>query len=192
MPKKSNKRVHKSRRRKTKQSVIKMVGCSRKHRLRNNICPNCGVNCKCGANCMCPKNCRGNCSNNHPSKVGGSGCGSSGCPISPMSWNKMNKFGGGATANAMPGPFVGNHWSPTSLPGQNGIGGDNNYFKPVNVGNDPALKMKLNGGGLIPQDLVNLGRSVGYNFGTAYSAINGIKPPVDPAPYKGQLIPRGF
>ena len=209
MPKKSNKRVNKLRRRRTrKQSVIKMVGCFRKNtltrqnKLRNKICPNCGLNCKCGANCLCPKNCPGNCHNNCPSKIGGSGCGSSGCPIAPMSFNKMNKFGGGV--GVMPGPFVGNPWSPTTLPGQNGIGGDNNYFKQANVGNNPALQMKLSGGytynnkqrqrggGFIPQDLVNLGRTAGYNFETAYNAINGNKAPVDPAPYMGQLTPRGF
>ena len=43
------------------------------------------------------------------------------------------------------------------------------------------------GGGLIPQDFVNLGRDFSYNFKSAYNALNGYKSPVDPAPYKGQL-----
>lgn len=209
MPKKT-KRVNKSRRRRTrKQRTIMMIGCSKKNALRNKSCPNCGPNCRCGAHCRCPKHCPGNC----PIK-GGSGCGSSGCPISPMSWIKMNKFGGSNShIPPVPGPDVGNPWSLSNLPGQNGIGGDNNYLKPYNTNNDPALQMTSNGsgynnpnskiggnkrggnkrgGGLIPQDLVNLGRDFGYNFGTAYNAINGYKPQVDPSPYKGQLSPRGF
>ena len=205
MPKKS-KRVTKSRRRRTrKQRPIRMIGCS----LRNKSCPNCGPNCRCGPHCRCPKPCPGNC----PNKKGGSSCGSSGCPISPMS---LNKFGG---SGSMPGPFIGNHWSPTTLPGQNGIGGDNNYLKAYNTNNDPALQMTSDasgynkiggnkrggnkrggikrggikrGGGLIPQDLVNLGRDLGYNFNTAFNAINGYNAPVNPASYKGQLIHRGF
>lgn len=113
----------------------------------------------------------------------------------------------------IPGPEVGNNWSINNLPGQKGIGGDANYFKPYNTNNDPQLQMSMNdagyltknsmvggyrydkksdsaskrGGGLIPQDLVNLGRDFSYNFKTAYNALNGYKAPVDPAPYKGQL-----
>ena len=219
MPKKS-KRVTKSRRRRTrKQRPIRMIGCS----LRNKSCPNCGPNCRCGPHCMCPKPCPGNCLNTkgmRPNSKGGSGCGSSGCPISPMSWTKMNKFGGSNShISPVPGPFVGKQaWTSSDWPGQNGIGGDNNYLKAYNTNNDPALQMTSNasgyntqnskiggnkrggnkrggnkrGGGLIPQDLVNLGRDFGYNFKTAYNAINGYKPPVDPSPYKGQLPPRGI
>jgi hypothetical protein len=43
------------------------------------------------------------------------------------------------------------------------------------------------GGGLVPQDLVNLGRDFSYNFKSAYNALNGYNAPVDPSPYKGQL-----
>jgi hypothetical protein len=201
---------------------------------------------------------------------GGQGCGSCGCPLSPLSWDKMNQFGGneasypnvlsqpviidplkkgyqpilGAYQNggncdgvcgqtqvlpaqsggnfykqigAMPGPFVGKPWGgDLKWPGMNGVGGDRNYFNPYNTNNDPQQQMSLNdagyltknsmvggyiyspksssnsakskrGGGLIPQDLVNLGRDFNYNFKTAYNALNGYKAPVDPAPYKGQL-----
>ena len=56
----------------------------------------------------------------------------------------------------------------------------------------PGNCLNTKGGGLIPQDLLNLGRDFGYNFKTAYNTINGYNPPVNPAPYKGQLSPRGF
>ena len=94
------------------------------------------------------------------------------------------------------------------MPGENGIGGDRNYLNQYNTNNDPQQQISMNnsgyktmnsmvggykydkkskGGGLIPQDLVNLGRDFGYNFKTAYNALNGYSAPVDPLPYKGQL-----
>jgi hypothetical protein len=48
-------------------------------------------------------------------------------------------------------------------------------------------KKSVRGGGLIPQDLVNLGSDFSYNLKSAYNSLNGYKAPVDPLPYKGQL-----
>ena len=276
MRKKSNKRSNKGKKTR-KQKLFVMIGCSKKNKkscrnkkvstLGNESCPNCGPNCHCGVNCKCPHPCPGTCYLNRRIKKqkGGSGCGSCGCPLSPLSWNqmKMNKFGGGfasypktleqpviiappkggyqdiigihqkggscstcgqtpvmpqsggnffKSTGPMPGPIVGKEYSMNNLPGEKGIGGDANYYKPYNTNNDPALQMSMNdagyltknsmvggyiynkksqsskrGGGLIPQDLVNLGRDFSYNFKTAYNALNGYKAPVDPAPYKGQL-----
>jgi hypothetical protein len=45
---------------------------------------------------------------------------------------------------------------------------------------------KQGGGGLMPQDLVNLGRGFMYNIGSAYNALNGYSAPVNPLPYKDQ------
>ena len=44
------------------------------------------------------------------------------------------------------------------------------------------------GGGILPQDLVNLGRNITYNLGSAYNAINGYPAPVNPMPYNDQLV----
>ncbi len=183
MPKKSNKRKNKrkqTRKHTRKQKIIAMIGCSKKGK----------------------KSCY----------RGGSGCGSCGCPLSPLSWNQMNKFGGG---NPIPGPIVGNAWSINNLSGEKGIGGDANYLKQYNTNMDPSRQqltadanagyltknimvggyrygkkhsISKKGGALIPQDLVNLGRDFSYNFKSAYNALNGYKAPVDPAPYKGQLV----
>ena len=46
---------------------------------------------------------------------------------------------------------------------------------------------KKRGGGLIPQDLVNFGRTFTYGLGSAYNAVNGYSQPVNPLPYKDQL-----
>lgn len=47
---------------------------------------------------------------------------------------------------------------------------------------------KRRGGGLIPQDLVNFGRTLTYGLGGAYNAVNGYPQPVNPLPYKDQLV----
>jgi hypothetical protein len=288
MPKKSNKRNNKGKRTRTrtrKQKRIIMIGCSKKNKksckktffstLGNKGCPNCGPNCHCGPNCKCKHPCPGSCylnrrvkkhkggSNYKPNSTFGSGCGSCGCPLSPMSWSKMNQFGGNPVAQGpvliepplnkgdyipipgigqnggscgacgqtqvmsggnffkppgpMPGPKVGSAWEPNKLPGENGIGGDRNFLSPYNTNNNPQLKMtmnnagyktlnsmvggkhrrkknrsrsrkqKLSGGGFFPEDLVNLGRSISYNYQSAYNAIKGYEPPVNPLPYKDQM-----
>ena len=288
MPKKSIKRSNKRKTRKSskirKQKTIMMIGCSKKNKkscknlksLDNKSCSNCGPNCHCGPNCKCKHPCPGNCYLNRRLK-GGSGCGSCGCPLAPLSWKQMNQFGGDnlpklippyvansnnpviqsetgdfspipginqnggscpacqsggsfyKPAGPIPGPFTGSAWKPDlGWPGMNGIGGDRNYLANYGsiIQNDPQQQMSMNdagyrtinsmvggytydnkkmankksspkssssaksltkGGGLIPQDLVNLGRDFTYNFKSAYNALNGYKAPVDPAPYKGQL-----
>lgn len=45
----------------------------------------------------------------------------------------------------------------------------------------------IKGGGLIPQDLVNLGRSFTFNLNSAYNSLGGYTAPVNPLPYKDQL-----
>ena len=214
MPRKTRRRT-KSR----KQKIINMIGCSNK-------CSN-GKHHK-------------SCKNVFLSHRGGQGCGSTGCPIAPLSFAKMNEFsnnykpsvvqkggcgscginlmkGGNSffkPAPLMPGPVVGSAWAYNKLPGMDGIGGNRNYLSPVNVGKDPALQMTMNGsgyktmnsmvggirrgkrrktvknmkaGGLIPQDLVNLGRDFSFNFSSAYNALNGQSAPTDPLPYRDQL-----
>lgn len=43
------------------------------------------------------------------------------------------------------------------------------------------------GGGLVPQDLLNLGNDISFNVKSAYNALNGYSAPVNPLPYKDQL-----
>lgn len=224
MPKKSNKRknVKRKTRKTRKQKPIIMIGCSKKGKksckntLGNKLCSNCGPNCHCGPNCNCKHPCPGTCYLNRRRQKGGTGCGSCGCPLAPLSWNKMisyaNQSGGcdcGSSHQSggasVPSPFVGSPWS-VNLPGAKGIDGVSNYYKPFNSDANPQLQMTMNdsgyntknstvggykkksrGGGLVPQDLVNLGRDINYNFKSAYNTLNGFPAPVDPAPYKGQL-----
>jgi len=255
MPPKSHKNGKKGKRDKKtrKQKLYVMRGCSENSRsnmkknnknkknksmtLEKKSCRNCGPNCNCGPKCNCVPNCPGNCG----PKKGGSGCGSCGCPIAPLSWKEMNQFGGASSygpilgvgqnggvcgvgsgklvgGNAsvlkpLPGPFIGSAWSaPASKwPGVNDIGGDRNYLKNYDttgnniISKDPQLQMSMNdagynnmmskiggkkskkGGGILPQDLVNLGQDFSYNFKSAYNTLNGYSAPVNPLPYKDQL-----
>lgn len=288
----------KNRGRKTKKNIYSMIGCAKNHKHNKNYynrsklfsslgkksCPNCSTNCHCSSNCNCPPNCPGNCYLNRSLK-GGSGCGSCGCPIAPLSWKQMNQFGGnidygksqyppilgpgqnGGSCNTcsqipvvspiqsggnfyksaapVPGPFVGQAWgtSVNQWPGMDGIGANRNFLSPIGkvINNDPALQMltpdidagyrTLNsmvggyeylkkenkkkkakrrttsnastkttsttksissknissGGGLIPQDLLNLGSDISFNVKSAYNALNGYSSPVNPLPYKDQL-----
>jgi len=43
------------------------------------------------------------------------------------------------------------------------------------------------GGGLIPEGILNLGRVVNHNLGSAYNGMLGYNAPVNPIPWKGQL-----
>jgi hypothetical protein len=45
----------------------------------------------------------------------------------------------------------------------------------------------MKAGGLLPQDLVNLGSDFSFNMKSAYNALNGYNAPVNPLPYKDQL-----
>ena len=205
MPRKTRRRTR-PRTKSRKQKIINMIGCSSRCSNRKH---------------------HKSCKNVFLSHRGGQGCGSTGCPIAPLSFAKMNDFSnnynptvkqnggcgscmkGGTSffkpAPLMPGPFAGSAWAYNKLPGMDGISGNRNYLSPVNVGNDPALQMTMNGagyktmnsmvggrknmkaGGLIPQDLVNLGSDLSFNFKSAYNALNGYSGPVIPSPYKGQL-----
>lgn len=276
MPKKSNKRSNRGKKTR-KQKPIVMIGCSKKNKkscknkffstLGNKSCPNCGPNCHCGPNCKCNHPCPGNCYLNRRSKKQkGGGCGSCGCPYSPLSWNGMNKFVGGNVSDnsvltnspdknitqkggtcgacgqiavqsggdlsqlnffkpapAIPGPFLGSSWGAPvkEWPGVDGISGNRNYLKSYadTITNDPQQQMSMSGsgykslnsivggykhsskkhrrskrrssfkrgGGLIPQDLVNLGRQFNHNLNSAYNTLGGYETPVDPLPYKDQL-----
>jgi hypothetical protein len=118
------------------------------------------------------------------------------CPSSLIKGGSFYK-----PAAPMPGPFIGQAWTPSirGWPGVDGVSNNRNYLADnlYNAG-DPQTMMKLGGskkckgkkirgGGLIPQDLVNLGRDLSFNFKSAYNSLNGYSAPTDPLPYKDQL-----
>ena len=101
-----------------------------------------------------------------------------------------------------------NYNTYSGLPGVDGISGNRNYYdlntfqngdvqsSIINVGaNSPFIKggnrKKQKGGNLsnfIGQDLINLGRQFQFGMGSAYNALAGYSPPVNPLPWTGQLV----
>lgn len=100
-------------------------------------------------------------------------------------------------AAPIPGPFIGSAWNGNVIdwPGVDGISSGRNYLAKNLYHSDPQTMMHLGGkkqnknqrGGIIPQDLVNLGRDFSYNIGSAYNALNGYSKPVNPSPYMDQF-----
>lgn len=62
-------------------------------------------------------------------------------------------------------------------------------FSTSHTQRSPKFKKiyKRGGSSLVPQALGNLKNEIGFNFNSAYNALNGYPAPVDPLPYKGQL-----
>jgi hypothetical protein len=131
--------------------------------------------------------------------------------------SEMNGGSNGIFNGAIPGPIVGNHWqpNPANWPGANGLGGSSNIlpyntYAPVDISRQMEIRggkrkrsskrygkkskkrrsnKKFRGGSpLMPQDLLNLGRDFAFNMEGAYKALNGMPAPVNPLPYKDQLL----
>ncbi len=113
-------------------------------------------------------------------------------------------------------PFVGAPWDGgkiSSWPGVAGIDGVSNHYglnsnntdpqySPVNQErsqisynggkrrkkrNGKFTRRKRGGMNIIPQDLVNMGRTFSYGVGSAYNSLNGYTRPVNPLPFMDQI-----
>jgi hypothetical protein len=132
-----------------------------------------------------------------------------GCKCSACK-SKMN----GGSNMPYPNGLVGKPWTPAigGWPGVDGIGGDRNYYPNNTYNNDISRQMLdiganppyqgVKGGrrtkkrgqrggtlsNFLGQDLINLGRQFQYGLGSAYNALAGYPSPVNPMPWKGQLV----
>ena len=187
-----------------RQKLYKMKGCSnkklRKHRTRKHLggtaYPNKGPP-AISQNFLNPQQ-GGSCGCGLPFFSGGMRVG--GC-------NGSCGLKGGASGN------IGSQWTPASSgwPGVDGIPGNRNFLSensqnsyefPKNIGanrpfitggkkNKRSKKYRQKGGNLsnfLGQDLINLGRQFQFGVGSAYDALSGYSAPVNPLPWKGQLI----
>lgn len=84
------------------------------------------------------------------------------------------------TLNSMVGGYVYNKKKPSSK----SVSSKSVSSKSMNKSKS---KSKSQRGGLIPQDLVNLGSNFTFNLKSAYNSLNGYNQPVNPLPYKDQL-----
>jgi hypothetical protein len=156
--------------------------------------------------CMCQV-----CSGKHRS-----GCRCSSCKIKKGQMSGGGGCSTSNNGIPYPDGLVGKPYlNPTNLPGANYIPGDANYYKnntysPVDISrqmldigaNKPFLGFshkggrkkgytkKRKGGGFsnfLGQDVVNLGRQIGFGVGSAYNALYGYPAPTNPLPWVGQL-----
>jgi len=207
------KRSFKSRTR--KQKLWNQKGCSHTKCKSCRMCHMCSKTSRClkgGDSVIAPLSVSSNgtvgvgggcgCSNNYI--MGGSTCGTCMNPDCSCAGPNNSMMGG-----SVPGPIVGGVWgaNPSQWPGANGIGGDRNLlpyntYQPVDISRQMALrgggkrtkkqiikrKKSMKGGGIMPQDLLNLGRDFAFNMESAYNSIRGMPAPVNPLPYKDQLM----
>ena len=167
-----------------KQKIYNMKGCYKRNSSR-----------KCNYKNMCDHKhiCNSRC---HTKQNGGSS----------QSGGQMFGLMPGQTIGEMPGPFIGapigsqvNTW-----PGVSEVPHNGNYYPENLYKVDPQTMMKLGGairkrkginskrnknlkGGLVPAVVTNIGRDFGFNFKSAYNALNGYKAPINPMPYNDQF-----
>ena len=131
---------------------------------------------------------------------------------------KKRAMKGGNPGIPYPNGLVGKSWTPaiSGWPGVDGISGNRNFLAnntyntdisrqmvspganpPFITGGKKQQKSRLNrtrtqrGGTLsnfLAQDLINLGRQVQFGLGSAYNAFAGYSAPVNPLPWKDQLV----
>jgi hypothetical protein len=146
--------------------------------------------------------------------------GNPGCSMCSLA--NAQQGGDGLSPNPPAPAFVGASWTPaiSGWPGVSGQAGVTNHYSmnkyepydpQTEVMQERAgslflgkytggkksskksiISRKKRGGGLIPQDLVNFGRTFTYGLGSAYNSINGYAQPVNPLPYKDQLVQPKF
>jgi len=125
---------------------------------------------------------------------------------------KCKGMRGGAGVSYANG-IVGTAWTPSvgGWPGVDGVPGNSNYYSVNSYDNDVSRQMvdvganppflnikggktrKQKGGTLsnfLTQDLINLGRQFQFGLGSAYNALAGYAPPVNPMPWKEQFPSR--
>lgn len=111
---------------------------------------------------------------------------------------------GGNSGIPYPNGLVGSSWTPNaqSWPGVNGIPGDSNHLSYNNYPTDPQTAIidtnttlpqpQIKGGGTLSnfmgQDFINFGRQIQYGLGSAYNTLSGYSQPVNPMPFKDQLM----
>ena len=187
MRKKETRRKHKR-----SQKLWRQRGCSTTRRMNGGTCGTCAMAMRSGG------------------MKGGMRSGSGGMKGGTCGTCAMMKGG-----MAVPGPLVGAPWTPSvsGWPGVQGNPGQTNYLANNTYPTDVQVNRTMSagtqnditnsslnntiskgggvkrGGGIIPQDLVNFGRTFAYGLHGAYNSISGIPQTSNPnpLPYKDQF-----
>jgi hypothetical protein len=169
-----------------KQKVYNMKGCSKTHRRRHTLGGHKRLRRGGSSAPIAPLA--------FPYNGGGT------CPLKGGSFYKTD-------LPPVPSPLVGKPWLPfvVGWPGVDGVDSGRNYLANNLYKNDPQTMMKLDGGsaknkqsrknksrkviggGLMPQEFVNLGRDLSFNLKSSLNSLNGYQAPVNPKPYMDQF-----
>lgn len=120
---------------------------------------------------------------------------------------RRNRKGGSfyQPAPPLPPPFVGAPWTanPNTWPGYGESNNHGNHYSQNMYHQDPKMMIQYTGGkrrktrrhrrrggASLLQTAVNGYRDLAYNFDSAYRALRGYEPPVNPLPYKDQFVRR--
>lgn len=200
MPKKSFRRKGTKKNRTRKQKIYNMKGCSKCHsksckHMRSKHMGGQGQGCGSTGCPLAPY------SWNQMNMKGGQ-CAS--CMKGGKSMKCGKNMKGGnfyKPAAPVPAPLVGEPWTPSikGWPGVDGVDSGRNYLSNnlYNQG-DPQTMMKLGGskrvkgGGILPQNLVNLGRGIEFNLKSVSNTLNGYEAPTSPLPYQDQFSKSSF
>ncbi len=151
---------------------------------------------------------------NFGQEMRGGSCGA--CALGMMGGKHRRRQTGGNPGIPYPNGLAGTTWTPnvSSWPGVNRVPGDSNHYPLNTYTNDVSRQMaslggnvpfngmkggrrrrrrtrKQKGGALsnfMAQDLINLGRQFQFGLGSAYNALAGQAGPVNPLPWKDQLV----
>jgi hypothetical protein len=191
-----------------KRLKYNMVGCSHK---KNCTCKSCKLN-RMKGGCGCDK-INGGKSNKsklhtHRDVVPGKVCHICGHSIE---FCRCKSYRGGYSNPAL----IGDSWTSniSNWPGVSGTPGETNHYALNQYHVDPQTQVEQEriiqnpvirggnnrrytrrhnkntvGGGILPTDLVNMGRGTMYGLGNIYNTLSGYSAPVNPLPYKDQLI----
>jgi hypothetical protein len=108
-------------------------------------------------------------------------------------WPTMNGIGGDRNYLANYSKVIGNDpqqqmsMNNSGYVTKNSMVGGYTYKNKRHSRAKSSSSNSIKGGGLIPQDLVNLGSSFTFNLKSAYNSLNGTSAPTNPLPYKDQL-----
>ena len=167
----------------------------------------CGIPVMSGGTCMSclsPLMTGGCCGQSQPSAMTGGSCGPScalGYQVAGKKKLQKRAMRGGNPGIPYPNGLVGKSWTPaiSGWPGVDGVDSGRNYLANNLYKNDPQTMMKLDGGsrknksrkvrggGLMPQEFVNLGRDLSFNLKSSFNSLNGYSAPVNPKPYMDQF-----
>lgn len=208
MSRKTSKHSKKNKKTQKHKLSIVMIGCSNKTKktgnkckknktIENKKCHHCGKKCYCGSKCKCKRPCPGKCCLNKRKKVlmgGNKALVGEPWGSNVSQWPGVNGVAGDRNYLDSSSKVISN--DPSLQMSMNDAGyktmnskvGGYTYNKRASKTSKSHTIDSIKKGGGIFQEVSNLGRSLAFGAESAYNTMKGIPTPVNPLPYKDQLL----